>query len=242
MSGGVKCQARVLGPMECAITSKLIRHGTGWGETVTLQARAGMESMPPNNAGEDPMFKFNGELLHGGQGKNNKLVNINCNHDQPGGLDVPLCTSKGLEGLNPPQLEETGGVILRDNKTKMGKENKRHWWQLKAEQDKVSQWATHQGNGYEKLAPQPHRVIEIGNQCALEEGHLPTQLWDSSPSGPRWAAPSTLDNHGQRKKSGRQWLAAPIDPHYHQRLLHIFWRRLPNRFSQRRHKLWHGMT
>ncbi len=95
MSGGVKCQARVLSPLECAITSKLIQCSTCLVDRVTLQTRAGTESMPPNNMGKDPTFKLNGELLHGGQGKDNKLINIDCNHDIPGGLEVQLCTSNG---------------------------------------------------------------------------------------------------------------------------------------------------
>ncbi len=70
-SGGVKHQARVLGLLECAIASKLIQRSTGLGDRVTSQTRAGMESMPPKDTGEDPTFKLNGELLHGEQGKDN---------------------------------------------------------------------------------------------------------------------------------------------------------------------------
>jgi hypothetical protein len=115
VSGGVKCQARVLSPLECAIISKLIRCSTCLVDGVTLQTRAGTESTPPNDMDKDPTFKLNGEFLHGGQGKDSKLINIDCNHNILGGLEVQLCTSDGLEGLNPPRLEETGGVVLGDN-------------------------------------------------------------------------------------------------------------------------------
>jgi hypothetical protein len=127
VSGGVKHEALVLGLLECASASRVIQRSTYLGDMVTLQKRAGMASMPPNGMGKDPMFKLNGELLHGGQGKDNKLINIDCNHNQPGGLNVQLCTTNGLEGLDPPWLEETGEVVLGDNKMQKRKENKCHW-------------------------------------------------------------------------------------------------------------------
>ncbi len=211
MSRGVKCQARVLDPLDCAIAIKLIRRSTGWGETVTSQTRAGTESTPPNNTGKDPTFKLNGELLHGGQGKNNKLVNIDCNYNQPGGLDVPLCTSKGLEGVNPPQLEETGGVVLWDNKTQMQKENKRRWQQIKAEQDRVSQWATHQDNGYETSAPQPHRAIEYRNSMCPRGralAHLAAGLLT------KWATMGCPAHTGQPWAKEEIWEVVARGPHW----------------------------
>jgi hypothetical protein len=109
------------------------------------------------------MFKLNGELLHGGQGKDNAIVNVNCNHNPTGELDVQPCNTDGLEGLHPPQIEETGGAIRGDNRTQMQKENKRHWQQLKAEQTEVSQWATHQGTNGGTPAIHLHSPIEYRN-------------------------------------------------------------------------------
>jgi hypothetical protein len=109
VSGGVKCQAWVLGLLECAIASKLIRRGTGWGGTITLQSRTGMESTPPSDTGKDPMFKINGELLHGGQGKNNKIVNINCNHNQPGGTRCAIVYVQRFVGAKSTTAGGNGG-------------------------------------------------------------------------------------------------------------------------------------
>jgi hypothetical protein len=137
--------------------------------------------------------------------------------------------------------EGMGGVVLRDNKTQMQKENKRCQRQLKAEQEEVSQWVTHQGNGCETLVPQPHITMEYRNSMCPRGRALAAGLRDSSPNGPQWAALPTQDNHGQRRKSGRWWLVAPISPPYHRRLSHILPCRPPKKFAQSRHPLWHGM-
>jgi hypothetical protein len=71
------------------------------------------------------MFKLNGELLHGGQGKDNTIVTVNCNHNPAGKLNVQPCTTDGLEGLNPPRIEGTGVAIRGDDWMQMCKENKR---------------------------------------------------------------------------------------------------------------------
>ncbi len=206
----MKHQALVLGLLECASASRVIRRSTYLGDMVTLQTRAGTASTPPNGMGKDPMFKLNGELLHGGQGKDNKLINIDCNHNQPGGLNVQLCMTDGLEGLNPPWLEETGEVVLGDNKTQMQKENKRHRRQLKAEQDKVSQWATHQGNSYETSAPQPHSTMEYRNSmCSRVRAlaHLAVGLLTE------WATMGCPTHMGQPWTKEEIWEAVARGPH-----------------------------
>jgi hypothetical protein len=69
---------------------------------------AGATVTPPNNTGEDLMFKFKGELLHGGQGKDNALVNIDCIHDPMGNHAWQPCMTTGWEGLQPPWLKQWG--------------------------------------------------------------------------------------------------------------------------------------
>ncbi len=69
-------------------------------------------------------FKLNGELLHGGQGKDNTIVTVNCTNNPVGELNVQPCTTDGLEGLNLPRIEDTGEDIHGDNQMQMRNENK----------------------------------------------------------------------------------------------------------------------
>ena len=149
VSGGVRRQARVLSPLECDITNKLIRHGTDRDDTKPTTSAMGAELMPSPDTAEDQTFKLNGELLHGGQGKDNTLVNIACNHDIAGQPTQEPHTS-GWEGLQP------GGGVYGDYKKQMQKENKHHQQRLKGAQDEGSQWETHQGNVTTTSSMQPH--------------------------------------------------------------------------------------
>ncbi len=78
MSGSVKRQAKVkvLGPLECAIARKMIWRSTCLGGTVTRQPGMGGDITPPNSTSEASTFKLTCKLLHGGQGKDNTLVNL----------------------------------------------------------------------------------------------------------------------------------------------------------------------
>jgi hypothetical protein len=125
VSGGMKRQAQVLDPLECAITSKLIRHSTGRGNKKISTSVMGADITPPNDTGYDQTFKLNGELLHGGKGKDNTLVNIDCNHNTMG-EPVWQPQTSGWEGLQLPRLETMRGAVYEDNKTQMQKENKHH--------------------------------------------------------------------------------------------------------------------
>ncbi len=76
LSGSGKRQAKVLGPLECAIANKLIRSSTGLVDTDTTQKKMGGNVMPPDNKGDDTAFKLSGKLVHGGKGKNKLLVDV----------------------------------------------------------------------------------------------------------------------------------------------------------------------
>jgi hypothetical protein len=163
LSGSGKRQAKVLGPLECAIANKLIRSSTGLVDTVTTQKIMGGNVTPPDNKGKDTALKLSGELLHGGKGEDKLLVDVNCHNNPMGALDVQLCTSESWEGLNPPTLEETGGGVHGDDMTQMGKENKLHRRRLKNKQKEESQWTTHQVTNTHTPAPLPQNTIEYRN-------------------------------------------------------------------------------
>ena len=107
--------------------------------------------MSPHTAA-DQKFKINGELLHGGQGKDNTLVHFACDHNIAG-QPVGEPHTGGVEGLQPPRLETTGGAVYGANKKQMQKENKQRRQRLKA-QDAGSQWETHQVKVTTTSAPQ----------------------------------------------------------------------------------------
>ncbi len=210
---GKKHQAMVLGQLECEIDNKLIQKSACLGKTVGTQKTLGGNVTPQNKPGDAPEFKLSSKLLYGGKGKNKIVVNVNHTNNPPRDLDVQPCLIGGWEGLKPPRLEETGGAIHRDNKTKMRKENNCRWWQLKLEQIKESQWTAHQGNTSNTLMPHPHTAVGYQNSmcpsgralahsaagllsewarlgCPTQTGQLWTkeEIWEAVARGPHWSA------------------------------------------------------
>ena len=101
VSGGFRRQAQVLGSLKCTIADKLIRHGTDRDNRKPTTSAMGAEVMPSPHMAEDQTFKLNGELLHGGQGKDNTLVHFACNNNIMGQPTGEPHTG-GWEGLPPP--------------------------------------------------------------------------------------------------------------------------------------------
>jgi hypothetical protein len=180
---------------------------------VGTQKTLGGNVTPQNNPGDALEFKLSNKLLYGGKGKNKIVVNVNCTNNPSRDLDVQLCTTGGWEGLKPPRLEETGGAIHGDDKTKMRKENKCRWWHLKLKQIKESQWTAHQGTISHTPTPHPQTAVEYQNSmchsgmalahravgllsewanlsCPTQTGQLWTkkEIWAAVARGPQWSA------------------------------------------------------
>jgi hypothetical protein len=126
---------------------------------VGTQKTLGGNVTPQNKPGDAPEFKLSSKLLYGGKGKNTIVGNVNCTNNPPRDLNVQPCPIGGWEGLKPPRLEETGGAVHRDDKTKMRKENKHCWQQLKLMQIEESQWTAHQGNTSNTPTLHPHTAV-----------------------------------------------------------------------------------
>ena len=74
--GDVRRQAQVLGPLECTIANKLAWHTQEEGKgNPALTAMGKAVSVPTQNELKNT-FKLNGELLHGGQGKDHTHVHV----------------------------------------------------------------------------------------------------------------------------------------------------------------------
>ncbi len=210
LSGSGKRQAKVLGPLECAIANKLIWSSAGLVNTDTTHKKMGGNVTPPNNKGKDTAFKLSGKLLHGGKGKDKLLVDVNCHNNPMGDPDVRPCTSGGWEGLNPPTLEESGGVVHGDDKMQMQKENKHRWRWLKNNQTKESQWTMHQVTDTHTPAPHPQNRIEYRNSmCPTGRAlaYLAAGLLTN------WATLGCPTQMGQPWTKEEIWAAVARSPH-----------------------------
>ncbi len=121
---GEKQQARVLGPLDCTIAKKLAHRGQDMGNTTSTNvAEGGLE--PTRDAGKKTPFKLSGELLYGGQGKDNSLVTSDCIDNTLFGCEVrhDQREASNMEGLCPPRLELTGDSVQGDMKKVLRKEN-----------------------------------------------------------------------------------------------------------------------
>ena len=151
--GDVRRQAQVLGPLECAIADKLTRHTQEEGKGNPALTAMEKAVLAPTQKELNNTFKLNGELLHGGQGKNHTHIHVSCDpHDIPEHhMEEPH--TDGMEGLQPPRLETTKGAVHGANKKQMQKENKKRRQQLKGKQTIGTQWVTHQVKTPPKSAP-----------------------------------------------------------------------------------------
>jgi hypothetical protein len=119
--GDVRRQAQVLGPLECAIANKLTRHNTEKGKGNPPTSVIGTEVSAPSQTELNHNFKLNGELLHGGKGKDHTLVHVSCDHHDIPGHHMEEPHTGGLEGLQPPRLETTRGAAYGADKNKCEK-------------------------------------------------------------------------------------------------------------------------
>jgi hypothetical protein len=114
-------QAWVLGPLECEVTSKLIRWNTHIRKEATTMQRG--TTRPPEGTAMKPEFKLKGELLYEGQGKDDMIVNNKSYSRTVKSTEEGHSNTQKMEGLQPPRLEESGDIVrgettaLRQKKT-----------------------------------------------------------------------------------------------------------------------------
>ena len=209
---GIRRQAQVLGPLECTIANKLTRHGTERGKVKPPTSVMGAEvsKSPQTETEGGHKFKINGELLHGGHGKDNKLVHFACDHQDIAGHPAEEPHTGGLEGLHPPWLETMWGTVHGADKKQMQKENKQRTGQLKGAQTTGSQWETHQGKTTSTSAPQTqppqgyrNSMCPVGRALA----HLAGLLKE-------WATLSYPTRTGKPWTRDEIWEAVGIRPHW----------------------------
>ncbi len=92
----------MLDPLDCAIASKLAGRNMCLVDVATAMPESDKQPRATRDKNRDSTSKLNGKLLHGRQGKNNKLIIDNCEHIPARDSDRNQCTDNNLDGLNPP--------------------------------------------------------------------------------------------------------------------------------------------
>ena len=195
--GDVRRQAQVLGPLECAIANKLTWHNTERGKGNPPTSAMGTEVSMPSQPEGNHKFKLNGELLHGGKGKDHTLIHVCCDHHDIPGHHMDKPHTGGLEGLQLPQLETTGGAVHGADKNKCEGRTSNVDNSKKGNNRRVT-------NIYTKNTTPPKC---IKTQCAPPDGHSHTQQQGSSKNGQLWAVQHAQESRGPGMKCGRRWLA-----------------------------------
>jgi hypothetical protein len=114
-----------------------------------------------------PDFKLKGELLYEGQGKDNTKVNNDSYSHTTKSTDEGHINTQCMEGLQPPQLEESGDIVRGETKTLMQKENKHRKQKLKELQTVTTQWNTFEGKGDMNSPPPTKPTTTYQNSMCL---------------------------------------------------------------------------
>ena len=149
-TGNTTLKEQILGPLECAPANKHIQRSkcqVDASESKTF----GVEIELPKKSGTNVIFAAKGELLYGGQGKTNKLINNDCTSIIPCAPGIVQDTTDPMEGLKQPRLEDNGEVVLGENKAKLCKEIKQSRCALKVTQSATAQWMPHLGDNTTSL-------------------------------------------------------------------------------------------
>jgi hypothetical protein len=92
----------------------------------------------------------------------------------PHGVVAPHAT-QALEGLQPPILEQTGGLLTGAKTDKLRLQNRRRWHALQEQQVPTTLWSTHTGQA--SLPPKQERPLEYRNEMC------PAGIATSHPAG-----------------------------------------------------------
>jgi hypothetical protein len=194
--------AKVLGPLDVTIAAKqLAKHHTGESTRIGKKKQLAPEPSNINRA----TFKVDKELLYDGQGKINTIVDIISNESHAGcGLDA------SLDGLQAPNIEETGEAVTGDMQKTMRRDNKRRRQNLKSEQPNATQWSTHEA----KVANSgPTVTLQLttyrNSMCPMGRAlHHPAAVLLN-----QWATFGCPTNTGNPWSKEEMWAAVARGPH-----------------------------
>ena len=125
----------------------------------------------------------------------------------PNGVFVPHAT-QALEGLQPPILEQTGGLLTGAETDKLRLQNRRHHHALQEHQVPTTLWSIH--TGHASLPPQHDRPLEYCNEMC------PSGIATSHPAGEllsEWSQPGCPTKTGRPWSKEEMWEAVARGPH-----------------------------
>jgi hypothetical protein len=111
----------------------------------------------------------------------------------PNGVVAPHAT-QALEGLQPPILEQTGGLLTGAETDKLRLQNRRRRHVLQEQQVPTTLWSTH--TGHASLPPKHEQPLEYRNEMC------PSGIATSHPAGELLSEWSKM---GCPTKTGRPW-------------------------------------
>jgi len=125
----------------------------------------------------------------------------------PNGVFVPHAT-RALEGLQPPILEQTGGLLTGAKTDKLRLQNRRRRHALQEKQVPTTLWSTHMGHA--SLPPQQERPLEYRNEMC------PAGIATSHPAGEilsEWSKMGCPTKTGRPWSKEEMWEAVAWGPH-----------------------------
>jgi hypothetical protein len=180
--------------------------------------RGGIETTPPSRApatttqavsANAMQFQVADALLYGGQGKINTLVTSHCTNYSAMSTRVDTVSMGGWAGLQPPQLEEMGGAVRGNDKTRLCKENKRRRRHLKLEQTNTPQWTVHQGS-MRPSAITPREFLPYCNSMCPSDRAV---AYPAANLLMEWATFGCPTKTGQPWTKEEMWAAVDRGPH-----------------------------
>jgi hypothetical protein len=126
--------AKVLGLLDATIAAKLAKYHTGESPGRGKRERDAREQVNSDRE----KFAVNKELLYNGQGKINTIVT---NFSTESHMECG--PAEGQEGLQAPNIRETGDAVTGDLRRIMRRDSKQWRQELKLQQRNSSQWSTH---------------------------------------------------------------------------------------------------
>ena len=125
----------------------------------------------------------------------------------PNGVVVPHAT-QALEGLQPPILEQTGGLLTGAETDKLRLQNRRRRHVLQEQQVPTTLWSTH--TGHASLPPKHEQPLEYRNEMC------PSGIATSHPAGEllsEWSKMGCPTKTGRPRSNEEMWEAVAWGPH-----------------------------
>ncbi len=225
--------ARVLGPLDVKIATKLVRNKA---DDPPVRGKQKISEGAPTN-GDRATFTVNKELLYDGKGKSNTIGDNLSNESNMGSGDVDSC-----EGLEAPCVNETGEAITGDMRKIMRRDNKQCKQQLKLQQKIVQQWSIQGTFGPIATGPPTEPLSTYRNSMCPTGRALHHPVAEMLNQWATFGCPTHTGQPWSKRKCGRQSREGPTNRRCHQPRSSILPRRRTRKYGPIRPALYCGTT